>query len=155
MSEIKSSNNGWGIGIAITLVIFVLLLLVAIFVSTLQPNDMVTKCYYADGIDYQQQKERLARTQALVSDLEVTHDPKLNELTLLFPKSIDPLLINGMIDLYRPSNARFDKQVAISLNSNGTQAISAERMPKGLWKVKVDWQVGSVEYYSEKALIIE
>jgi nitrogen fixation protein FixH len=154
MSEKKSSDNMWGIGIAVTLILFVLMLISAIFFSSLQPNDMVTKRYYADGIDYQQQKDRMERTQALGIDLQVLHDSDRNEITLHFPDSIDLSLVKGMIELYRPSNARFDKQVPIKLGPEGFQTISSDRMPKGLWKVKVDWHVGAVEYYSEKTVII-
>jgi len=156
MSTFKETlkKKAWPIGITAFLILFVLLLLVMVFFSTLQNNDLVTKHYYAEGLKYEEQKEKIERSLLPENNIALYYSKRNATVTCTFPEFVSPDSIEGEIIFYRPSRAFYDRTFSIELNENRQQEISVERFQKGYWKVQIPWKVNGVEYFTEQTLII-
>ena len=150
-----NGSKQWPVGIAIIYTSFVLLLIAFVIFSRYQQVDLVTEDYYDQEIKYQQQINRINRTQSLSQPVNWIFDKNKRSLTLIFPADFDPGQVHGNILFFRPSDAKQDKLVALNLSSNGTQIISTENLTPGFWKLKIFWHVDKNDYYKEGILIIK
>lgn len=142
----------WGTGIAITYLAFVIGVLIMVFIFMNQEVSLETKDYYAKGLEYQKQIDKIERTNNLSEQLEISTTE--NEIIFNFPKIFTPKNIHGEIYFYRPSNSNNDLKVKIDLNEQNIQKFSTSNFPKGLWKIKVDWFGNNQNFYNEKILMI-
>lgn len=141
----------WGTGIALTYILFVVAILIMVFTFMNQDVILETNDYYAKGLDYQKQIDKIERTNKLPKQLEIISSN--GEIIFHFPEIFKDKKINGEIHFYRPSNNKFDFTQKINLDSNLTQKVITSNLPKGLWKIKVDWYVDNNNYYNEKIIM--
>ena len=140
--------------LVITIIVFMVLnVAFVIFTGTLSFG-LVSENYYADELAYQDQIDRMARTNALAQPVTVKFD-LASGVKVSFPALFEPAVVEGSIKLFRPSDKRLDRRFPINLSREGVQYISAASLPvPGLWKVKIFWQAEGIEYYFEKELVI-
>lgn len=143
----------WGTGIALTYILFVAITLTMVFVFMNQEVVLETNDYYAKGLDYQNQIDKIERTNKLPQQLEIISSN--DEIVFLFPKIFESKNIVGEIYFYRPSNNKNDFIQKINLDSSFTQKITKSKLAKGLWKIKVDWHVNNNTYYNEKIIMVD
>lgn len=134
----------------------VAILSLAIFITwAVQQNiDLVQPDYYAEEIRFQQQIERLRRTQPTHLQASIIYDSTRQSITVALPATFPPLETSGRIHLYRPSDAALDKNVKLALTADGRQHIDTRSLNAGWWKVRLYWTVRGEEFYSERALLI-
>lgn len=121
-------------------------------VRSFQTNvDLVAEDYYQQELEYQQQIEKTANAAQLEESLKITQ--KDEHIIVHFPEAAIEQ-ISGTISLFRPSDARFDHSNSISLNEQGQQRISTEKLLRGYYKVKVDWATATKDYYWEKPIFL-
>ena len=141
----------WGIGIAIVLVVFVLLLISFVMFASMQNRDLVETGYYQQGLDYDQRIEELQRAQS--SAVLIKLDQATRQLTISFiPDSLSTAMPTGELQLYRPSNAEWDRTFDLNLDANGMQVFNTQELPKGAWTAKVSWTVNDQAYFYEQSL---
>ncbi|MFA7289655.1 MAG: FixH family protein [Melioribacteraceae bacterium] len=140
----------WGSGIAITYILFMAGVLVLVFIFMNQDVHLVTDDYYAKEIEYQNQIDKIERTKLLTEQPEVSFNNGL--FIVSFPKSVKSI-VNGKIQIYRPSDANLDRTVDILLNAENEQSIETPINKAGLWKVKIDWIRNDTNYYNEKIIL--
>jgi hypothetical protein len=126
----------------------------AIFIATLvtfcvrEDISLVSKNYYNEELQYEQQLQRLNNTEAL------QHKPLIEftnqELKITWDKAIQ--IEKGEVNLFCPSNANLDKQFELQHSSEQTFTFSS--LKKGLYKVKLLWSASGKEYYIEKTIFI-
>jgi len=148
-------SKSWPVGIAVIYISFVLLLVAFVIFSTFQQVDLVTEDYYDEELKYQQQINRMTRAQSLSKPVEWIYNKNKKSLTLKFPSEISPREVKGTVLFFRPSDAKQDKLVAINLNTENIQLINTENLTPGLWKLKIFWQTGNIDYYKEGVLVVE
>lgn len=148
----SGKNFSWGTGILIVIIIFMVLTITTVVYLMNQDVDLVTDNYYAKEIKYQQQIDRMNRTNEMDEELKITSEDGF--IRLIFPKSFAQKKINGSIQFYRPSNSKKDFVLSLSVDSSAQQIIPTQSMDKGFWKVKLDWTKDSVEYYKESSFVI-
>jgi len=140
--------------LVITIIVFMLLNVIFVIYTGTLSFGLVSENYYADELAYQDQIERIERTNALAQPVTVKFDPA-SGVKISFPILFEPAAVEGSIKLFRPSDQRLDRRFSINLSREGVQYISAANLPvPGLWKVKIFWQVEGIEYYFEEELII-
>lgn len=141
----------WGTGIALTYILFVVATLIMVFIFMNQDVILETNDYYAKGLEYQKQIDKIERTNKLPQQLEIISSN--GEIIFHFPEIFKDKKINGEIHFYRPSNNKFDFTQKINLDSTLIQKVITSNLPKGLWKIKVDWYVDNNNYYNEKIIM--
>jgi nitrogen fixation protein FixH len=148
------SDSKWGIGVAVLYGSFALFILAIVAFASLQHFDLVEDHYYEKSLDYQDQIDRINRTDALAERPTLQFDRGNREVVLSFPPSLAKGAVTGTIVLYRPSGAVMDVSVPIALD-NSSQRISAGQLPDGFWKAKLTWKEAGVEYYLETSFFVE
>jgi hypothetical protein len=146
-------RNLWPIAItAFFIVVFTCLVGLIVF-ATRQRVDLVRADYYEEEIRFQQQLDRVNRTQRLSQPAAVGYDAAQRCITInLSPSPLGP--VAGQIHLYRPSDARLDQELPLILGADGTQRLDASKLRGGLWKVRVQWAVANQEYYLDQPVVI-
>lgn len=139
----------WGHGIAIFFSLFVILLVSAVIFTTTVNTGLVEEDYYAKDLAYQKHIERVSRTNKLKTSLKIEFEASKQKLLLTFPELGPPEAFSGRINLYRPSNKNLDYAIPISVDSSYTQTLSTAHLIKGLWRIKIFWNVKINEYYNE------
>jgi hypothetical protein len=142
----------WGSGIAATYIGFVLATLVMVVIFMKQDVTLETKDYYAKGLAYQEQIEKMNRAKNLSEQLEITS--LQNSIKLSFPKIFSAESLMGTVTLYRPANDKNDFTIHVSTDTSRIQLIPTENMSKGLWKVRVDWSADDVTYFNETPIMV-
>lgn len=140
----------WGSGIAITYILFMVAVIILVLIFMNQDVHLVTDDYYAKEIEYQQQIDKVERTKLLSEQPVVTFSNGI--FMVSFPKSVKNI-INGEIQIYRPSDSNLDKTASIFLDAENRQLIKPPINLPGLWKVKIDWTRNDTNYYNEKIIL--
>ena len=132
---------------------FVLLLAGSLYIANSQKNDLVTKDYYDRQIKYQEQIDRIQRATDLSNPFRLDYEPGSRQLAVHFPERFLSEDVRGSITLYRPSDANLDRSIPIALDDNGIQIIETDRLAQGLWRVKINCAVDTLDYYHEEVVI--
>jgi hypothetical protein len=143
----------WGWGIAALYGGFALFILVIVWYAAMQRFDLVDKDYYAKGIDYERQIERIRRADALPEKPMVQIEG--GELVVRFPSVGRSDDYSGTVTIFRPSAASLDIASPITLDQEFSQRVASDRLVAGLWRVKLAWTVGGIEYYQEREMRLE
>ena len=141
----------WGWGIAIFYGFFLIVAIgSAIFTANLD-YFLVSDDYYQDGIEYQDQIDKINRTSELKESVNWIYDYNSQLVQFNFPSELS----SGKIVFYRPSNSNLDRYVKIKKDENNLQTLNINNWQKGFWKIKVDWQMDNETYYNEGSIDIK
>lgn len=143
----------WGTGIVAVILIFMAITIATVIFMMNQDVDLVSNDYYEKGIKYQQQIDMENRSQRLKENVKMDLDGSMFEVS--FPEEYDNRSIKGEIYFYRPSNARKDFRLPLSLTQR-SQFIPVQGLEKGFWRVQLNWNLDNKEnYYSETSFILK
>lgn len=144
----------WPYAIVIGLVSFMGYIIYFVIQAMNQDVDLVSKDYYAQEIAYQDQIDRVRRTQAL-GDVMLQYNEEAGNILLQVPATYQDKKLSGTITLFRPSDDKLDKELPLQLGRDKSQLIEVGDLEKGLWKVHVNFSDGAEAYYSEKTIQIK
>jgi nitrogen fixation protein FixH len=143
----------WGTGIVIVIGVFLGISISTGIYMMSQDVNLVADDYYDKEIKYQEQIDRIERTNKLNEENIVTYDGAT--VIIKIPQELKSKNVEGEIHFYRPSDASADLKIPLSFDSSGVQVIPVSALAKGLWTVKVDWLVHGEEYFNEKRLFLK
>lgn len=141
----------WGHKITLVFIAFVGLMAYMVYQSFQVNIDLVAEDYYQQELEYQQTIDKMKNTQQLGQPISFKQENQ--QLIVQFPDLFEQQL-DGEINLFRPSDARFDVNTKITLDQNHRQSISTAELAKGYYKVKLDWKDGKKAYYHEESIYI-
>ncbi len=118
-----------------------------------QREDLVSADYYEREVRYQSQLDSMNRSHAVATRTVVTFEPAGQAIVITLPEAQTPG-VTGSIHLYRPSDARLDRELPLALATDGTQRLDTKQMADGLWKVRVKWNAGGQDYYLDQPVIV-
>ncbi len=148
-----SSHNPWPIAITGFFVVAILFIVTFIAFAMRQREDLVSADYYEREIRYQRQLDAMNHSQTLATQAVVTFEPAQQSIVITLP-SAQTQGATGNIHLYRPSDARLDRNVPLALDAAGIQRLDAKDLRDGLWKVRLKWNVGGKEYFVDQPVIV-
>jgi nitrogen fixation protein FixH len=143
----------WGKGILISIIVFLAGTAFMMVIAFNSPADLVVKNYYEKGVKYQEQIDRINRTNALSEQADVKFTG--TGLFIKIPKMFSPGKLNGEVFFYRPSSAEGDWKVPLSVDSSGAALISTAGLEKGFWKVELSWSADNKDYFKETSFTIQ
>lgn len=149
----KPARNPWPIAITAFFVTAILFFIAFIGFAMRQREDLVSTDYYEREIRYQSQLDSMNRSQSLAAQAVVTFEPAQRAIMITLPAA-QTRGATGSIQLYRPSDARLDRNVALALNAEGIQRLDARELPDGLWKVRVKWSAAGQDYFVDQPVIL-
>jgi len=149
----KPVRSLWPIAIATYFGIAIVLIATFIVWAVRQRDDLVSADYYEREVRYQSELDALNRSQAFAATSVVTFEPAEETIVVTLP--VAPTRgATGSIQLYRPSDSRLDREFVLALNAEGLQRLDARRLRDGLWKVRVKWRVGDLDYAVDQPVIV-
>ena len=150
----KCSRNLWPYGLILTFVLFLAGTASLVVLACSQRVDLVSSNYYEQELKFQDQIDRLSRTQHLAARTAVAYDGAKKRITVSLPPGPTPPDVTGSIELYRPSAAGLDRQFDLKVDGNGIQSLDATSLLPGLWRIRVSWTANKQEYYIDQKLVI-
>jgi hypothetical protein len=150
----KHPRNFWPLGIILAFVLFGLGTASLIVVACSQKIDLVSANYYEQEIKFQKQIDRVDRTRRLAAQPAVAYDRLRGVITISLPAEQARRLVNGRIQLYRPSTAGLDRELPLALNEQGFQSVDASSLRAGLWKVRISWMSDDQEYFVDQKVVV-
>jgi nitrogen fixation protein FixH len=142
----------WGKGILITIILFLAGTAIMIIIAVNSSYDLVANNYYEQGIKYQDKIEKINRTNALPEKTGIEFLG--NAVSISMPRMFAAGKINGTVIFYRPSNAGRDFRVPLQLDSENKMILSTDKLEKGFWKVQIEWNVETAQYFNESFFTI-
>jgi hypothetical protein len=143
----------WGTGIVISFVVFMSSTLAVVIYLMNQDVDLVTRDYYKKELAYQDQIERIERTNKISDKQIINFHGELVSVTM--PSSIKNSITSGEIYFYRPSDSKYDIRIPLLPDSAGIQIVPVRELTKGLWMVKVNWKTEKEEFFTEKRVLVQ
>jgi len=119
-----------------------------------QNMDLVRPDYYEHEILFQKQIDAVNRTRPFAHEITIAYDFTRQTLSLRVPSVHVAAQFSGTAHLYRPSNAKLDRRVALKPARDGTQSINATQLTPGLWKVRLDWTANGETFAFEQSIVI-
>jgi hypothetical protein len=151
----KRSRNPWPIVIIGYFSIFIPCMIgYVVYVTVHQKMELVRGDYYDDEIRYQQQLDRIDRTEKLEAPAVIAYDAAQRSITIALPSVQAQNEATGNIRLYRPSDESLDQDLKLAVGADGVQRLDAKALRTGLWKVRVYWTVGGKDFYFGKTIVI-
>ena len=147
------SRNLWPTAIIAFFIVFVLFIASFIVWAVRQNQDLVSENYYENEVRYQQQLDRVKRTQSLATQTAITFDAARRLILIALPAG-QAQTATGRIRFYRPSNARLDHDVPMTLNAEGVQSVDATLLAAGLWKIRVEWSANGQDYFFDQPVVV-
>ena len=142
----RSRKSKWGIGLFILYGGFVLFMLTLVLYVSFQDMQLVEKDYYKKDLAYHDQIDKRERAQDFRDKMKIDFLPGEEKIMIQFSPKISGE-ISGVIRFFRPDGAEKDFQVAVDVDSLNIQFVPSRAMARGLWRIKIDWMVDSVEYF--------
>lgn len=148
-----SIKFNWGTGILIFIVIFLISMLGIVYLSFQQNNELVEESYYPQGIEYQQQIDRMAKAHLLSAVIFAKQVD--NEVVVAYPPEFRDLGFDkGEVYFYRPSSQSSDFREVMQPDTLLNQRFSLDKFQAGKYIVKYSWTMSGEEYYDEQSLMI-
>ena len=136
----KKIKWNWGTGILLSIIIFMLILIGIVYVFMNQDVDLVTKDYYGKELKYQDHINKMNNTSESGKEIGISYIN--NSVKLVFPDSASDVKPSGSIYFYRPSGSNKDFSLPVEISSGNIQTINAASFDKGLWTIKIEWEMG-------------
>lgn len=136
----------WPMGIVLSLGAFMIFILSFVYKVMFLPeydHHLVSKNYYKDELNYQQEINKLNNANELVENISLTKTAL--GLAINFPSEFNPKDISGTISLQRLNNSKIDLVIPINLETNQF-LIKNDRLVAGRWNIKIDWKVNDKSY---------
>ena len=153
MSDTKHPRSLWPVAIVGYFIAGITFLVCYIVWAAHQREDLVSENYYETEIRYQQQIDRMKQSQPFDSLPIVTYDDTRHSIVISLPEK-ESVGVTGQVHLYRPSDARLDRNVPLAPDQQGVQQLDAKPLAGGLWKVRVQWSAGGRDYFCDRSVVI-
>jgi hypothetical protein len=139
----------WGKGILITIICFVALIMTLVVISVRMDGiELVTENYYQAEINYQDRIDQESSALRLDRTVITYHSIDKN-LVLDLPSGT-----NGKLQLFRPSDATLDREIAVTALDSNLTSVSLKDLKSGYWKVQLSWIEAGKNYYEEKKITL-
>jgi hypothetical protein len=136
----------WGWSIVLAFVLFAVFIGGLVAVCVRQDISLVSRNYYQEELAYGQQIRRLENTDRLAVRPNITLEG--NDLVIRYDDFAK--IKSGTVDLFRPSNAAFDKSFVFISGNESVRTFDVSGMPSGMYKVRMRWQMDDREFFVEE-----
>jgi nitrogen fixation protein FixH len=133
--------------------VFISAMVIWVIYASRQKMELVGADYYEREVLFQREIDASARGRA-IAGAKVEYDLQQHSIAIEVPAPHRSALSSGSIHLYRPNNARLDRDLPLTLGADGSQKVDAGSMAPGLWKVRVTWRVGGEDYLFDQPIIV-
>ena len=142
----------WGHGIIVGYVLFVAYILYFVFTSVSHDIELVAEDYYAKEVAYQDHIDASQNANKWGDAISVKHDHSGIHLTFADSAKVD--FISGTVLFFRPSDAKLDIRLPITLDEEGKWTIPNEVLRSGQYELQMNWTGQGGDYFIKQRLTI-
>jgi hypothetical protein len=142
----------WGNKLFITFVVFGGGMTYLVYRSVTTNFELVDKEYYKNELRYQEVIDGVKRANALTGVVTLTSTDK--GVGLQLPADMDDQKITGTVHFYCAYDAGKDKKFELNTDAAGAQLFNLNSITPGSYSVKITWNAGGEDYYTEKPITI-
>ena len=153
-TSLEPRRSPWPYAIVIYFVVFISFIAAFITWAVRQNTDLVSKDYYSEEILFQKRIDTVNRTRAFTKEVAIRYDDATRAITIQLPAEHAAQAVAGSVHLYRPSDAKLDRELKLAPSDKGMQRIDTANLQAGLWKVRVQWTVNDEEFYFDQTVVI-
>ncbi len=153
MSTTTKRRNLWPTAIIGFFTLAIIFIVSFIAWAVRQREDLVSADYYEREVRYQTQLDSMNRSQSLAIQTVVTFEPTQQTIVITLPAA-QLRGATGSVHLYRPSDARLDRELPLALDAEGVQRLDAKPLRDGLWKVRVKWNNAGQDFFLDQPVIV-
>lgn len=146
-------TRNWGTGIAAAYLVFATATGGFVVFAMRRPVSLVRPDYYADSL--REDQHIAARRNALMlrGAAGVTSNSR-DCIHIAIPDN-QAAEARGSITLYRASDDRADRMIALSLDKSGGQDLAVGEIARGTWLVQLRWSAAGRDYYLEQPVALQ
>lgn len=141
----------WGKGIILVFAVFMFGIGFLVYKSMTKNIELVSENYYEKSLKYDEQINKINNTNSLKDGIKIEYNG--NQIIINYPA--DKNNITGEISFYKPSDAKDDFKANVEQGSDMRQVINTEKLPKGLWKIQINWVMDGKDYFNEEKVMIQ
>jgi len=141
----------WGKSIVLSFILFAAFIGTLVTVCVRQDISLVSKDYYKEELQYENQLTRLKNVSQL-SSKPVIKVLENKTIQITFDRFND--MENGELRLFRPSDSSKDKKYSIVPTSNATQEFPTTDLTPGMYRAKMQWTMNGKEFFLEEVIFI-
>ena len=142
----------WGHKIMFVFILFVALMFTLVYKCLHTNFELVTKEYYKDELVYQKVIDGTNNANKLATITSVTANDDRIEIVL--PGEMKASNVQGKVWFYCASNAGNDRHFDLKPDASGLQRFDKKDFLPGNYLVKVQWEKGGEQFYSEQHLTL-
>ena len=151
-SGAAKARNLWPLGIFTAFGVFFAGMASVIVIAATHREHLVNNNYYEQELKFQAQIESGERTQK--SGANMAFDSAKSLVVITLPVAQLAQKLSGTIELYRPSEAKLDREFKLEPRADGTQVLDVSKLAAGLWLVRAKWNAGGESYFIEQKIIV-
>ena len=144
----------WLWGVTLSVVVFVLVFIGIAIWSFQKDVELVYDNYYDKDIVFEQQIRRVERTNALPIQPRLRYLPEQERMQIYFAPAMGHGKVTGELLFFRPSDLHQDRNFQLELQGDSLQVVHVPNLIPGLWRVKLNWTSGDLEYYLEQPITV-
>jgi len=148
----KTDRNLWPLGLFIVFALFFAGMASVVVIAATHRDHLVREDYYEQELKFQAQIDSADRTQK--SGATLAYDAGTGVVAITLPAAHLAQKCSGIIQLYRPSEPRLDREFSLTPKVDGTQALDVSKLTAGLWIVRVKWNAAGEKYLLEQKIKI-
>ena len=140
----------WGKGITIAFVAFAIFIASLVTVCVRQDISLVSKTYYEDELNYQEQIDRMNNAASLTERPSIlSRDGRLEVRFHAFGK-----IEAGELVVTRPSDTRYDTKFGVGAGSDSIRVFDLAGYPAGLYNTSLKWKMDGKEFLVKEPIIL-
>lgn len=139
----------WGWKIAILYGSFASLMVFMAIMAMRQDVSLVTPDYYSQTLVFQDEINQRELTNNSGRKPIVETIREAEQIVVAFPSEE---AITGKVWLYRPSDSSQDEHETFNVAAGEPVVLNMKGKPIGLWRIKINFTAGGVDYLSEQVL---
>ena len=141
----------WGTSIAIFYSLFMAIMIFMVIRATQNKVQLVQENYYDKDLNYEAFRVSRANAAALVEKINLQVFAG-DRLLISFPN--EKIDVEGTVTLYRPADRKLDRRFTLELDQENSMAIDTSSLTKGLWRVRLDWNMQGKSFYQEEIITL-
>ena len=142
----------WGNKLLVTFIVFGSGMFYLVYRSVTTNFELVDKEYYKNELRYQEVIDGVNRANGLTGVVKLTSTDK--GVGLQLPADMNDQKIAGTVHFYCAYDATKDKKFALNTDAAGAQMFNSTSIASGNYTVKINWQAGGEDYYTERSITI-
>jgi hypothetical protein len=140
----------WGNWIVVAFVLFAGFIATLVTVCMRQDVSLVSKDYYKEELDYQEQIIRMNNVTQLQQKPLIQKSGTYIVIGFNQLKNIE----KGELKLFSPSDPTKDKTYSITSSNATSQSFAIDDVAKGMYRARMQWAMAGKEYYLETVIYL-